>query len=200
MTPTRVGVESEFEKSTFSDTTSPEPEDAPPTTMTTNHTRRRVLRTGAAGLAATIGIGTLGTAAANPGTGDENGNDRSFGRVWADGKLFRTNVVTTLDEEPDPGDAIYFVNDGTADSLPPNGSLVNDGASPFVSESKPGDRDYNGGQWVHYSAAFPQGTRLDDALTSVEDVLNSDATITKGAPAIPGAPPDFFICPLTGQA
>jgi hypothetical protein len=119
--------------------------------MSQKHTRRRVLRTGAATLAATAGLGALGTAAANPGKGDEKGNGRSFGRVWANDVLYRTNVVKTLDEKPDPNDVIYFVNDGTTASLPPNGG-VNAGSSPFVSESAPGDRDWNGGKWIHYSA------------------------------------------------
>jgi hypothetical protein len=171
--------------------------------MSQKHTRRRVLRTGAATLAATAGLGALGTAAANPGKGDEKGNGRSFGRVWANDVLYRTNVVKTLDEKPDPNDVIYFVNDGTTASLPPNGG-VNAGSSPFVSESAPGDRDWNGGKWVHYSAQLADGVTLDEPLTSEAAVLDAaddgTLTISEGRPDIEGAPPNFFICPLNGRA
>lgn len=159
--------------------------------------RRTVLRTGGAALAAATGLGTVGSVAA------KNDNGKQFGRVWANDVLWRTNVVKVLDEEPDPSDVIYFVNDGTTASLPPNGG-VNGGGSPFVSESAPGDRDWNGGQWVHYSAQLPEGETLDEPLTSEADVLAAaeagTLTISKGRPDIAGAPPNFFICPLNGRA
>jgi hypothetical protein len=167
------------------------------------HTRRTVLRAGAALGAAGLGLGTVGTVAANPGKGDEKGNGKSFGRVWANGDLYRTNVVKTLDEEPEPGDRIYFINDGTTASLPPNGG-VNGGGSPFVSESAPGDRDWNGGQWVHYRATLTDGATLEEPLTSEAEVLQAEKdgklTTSKGRPDIEGAPPNFFICPLNGRA
>jgi hypothetical protein len=106
-------------------------------------TRRSILRTGAALGTANLTLGAAGAVAASPGRGDEN--RKSFGRVWANGVLWRTNVVKVLDEEPDPSDTSYFVNDGTTASLPPNGGVNGEG-SPFVSESAPGDRDWNGGQ------------------------------------------------------
>jgi len=168
--------------------------------MTERHSRRTVLRTGAALTATAVGLGTVGGAAASNGNGE---NAKQFGRVWANGTLYRTNVVTVLDSEPDPGDVIYFVNDGTTASLPPNGG-VNGGGSPFVSESAPGDRDWNGGQWVHYSAQLKEGVTLEEPLTSEADVLQAEAagklTISKRRPAIEGAPPNFFVCPLNGQA
>ncbi len=80
-----------------------------------NPTRRELLRKSAVLGVAGIGLGSAGTAAADPvAAGD-------FGRVWANGVLWRTNVVNDLDEEPEPSDAIYFINDGTTASLPPNG-------------------------------------------------------------------------------
>lgn len=168
--------------------------------MTDEHSRRTVLRTGAALAVTSVGLGTLGTAAASNGRSE---NAKQFGRVWANGVLYRTNVVKVLDSEPSPGDVIYFVNDGTTASLPPNGG-VNGGGSPFVSESAPGDRDWNGGQWVHYSAQLADGVTLDEPLTSEAEVLAAEAagdlTISKGRPAIEGAPPNFFICPLNGTA
>jgi hypothetical protein len=159
-------------------------------------TRRTVLKTGSAALAALAG----GTAAA---AAQGNGNGKEFGRVWANDVLWRTNVVKVLDDEPDPNDDIYFVNDGTAASLPPNGG-VNAGGSPFVSESAPGDRDYTGGQWVHYSAQLADGVTLSEPLTSETDVLDAAddglLTVSKGRPDIGGAPPDYFVCPLNGRA
>ena len=166
-------------------------------TPNTPLSRRRLLRTSGAALAAlTVGAGT---AAANPGRGDGSSNGKSFGRVWVDGTLWRTNVVNVLDEEPEPNDDIYFVNDGTPASLPPNG-----GGSPFVSESDPGDADWNGGQWVHYSARLVDGVTLDEPLTSEAEVLaaadDGRLTVSKGRPAIENAPPNFFVCPLNGRA
>jgi len=160
--------------------------------------RRTVLRTSGAALAAATGVGAAGGVAA------KNDNGKQFGRVWANDTLWRTNVVNVLDDEPDPSDRIYFVNDGTPASLPPGETAVNGGGSPFVSESAPGDRDWNGGQWVHYSAQLPEGETLNEPLTSEADVqAAADAgtlTISKGRPDIAGAPPNFFVCPLNGRA
>lgn len=97
-------------------------------------TRRQVLRTGAAFGAAGVGLSVVGTTAANPGKGDENGEGKQFGRVYANDVLWRTNVVRTLDERPDPEDKIYFLNDGSR-SIVANERASGDQRSPFVSES-----------------------------------------------------------------
>ena len=168
--------------------------------MTDNseHTRRAVLRAGAALGVAGLGLGTVGTVTANPGKGKGSDNGKQFGRVYANDVLWRTNVVKVLDSEPDPSDAIYFINDGSGPAQ---------GPSPFVSESAPGDRDWNGGKWVHYSAAVADEeafAALDLPLTSEAEVLAAEAAgaleITKGRPDFDGAPPDYFICPLNGRA
>ncbi|MEF8843513.1 MAG: hypothetical protein V5A62_18120 [Haloarculaceae archaeon] len=162
------------------------------------HTRRNVLRTGAAlGVA---GLGTVGRVAANPGKGDEKGNGRTFGRVYANDVLWRTNVVKTLDERPDPGDRIYFLHDGTW-PIVANGDVSADQGSPFVSESAPGDRDWNGGKWVHYNAEVTDVDAFneDAPLASAEDVLDADyIEVNLGRPGF--GPPNFFVCPLNGRA
>jgi hypothetical protein len=56
-------------------------------------------------------------------------------QVWADGELF-DSVVTpaTFKPESDPFDELYA------------GGIFKDGIE-LISESKPGDQDYNGGRW-----------------------------------------------------
>ncbi len=164
------------------------------------HTRRTVLRTGAALGVAGLGLGTVGTVAANPGRGDEQGNGRSFGRVYANDVLWRTNVVKTLDERPDPEDRIYFLHDGSG-PIVANEDASEEQKSPFVSESAPGDQDWNGGKWVHFSAEVTDidAFNADAPLTNDTDVLDADyIEVTLGRPGF--GPPDFFICPLNGRA
>ena len=57
---------------------------------------------------------------------------------WVDGELF-AGVVTpaTFSPESDPFDELYSCGDF--------GSFLN--GVPLISESKPGDQDYNGGRW-----------------------------------------------------
>lgn len=160
------------------------------------HTRRTVLRTGAALGAAGLGLGTVGTVAANPGEGD----GREFGRVYANDVLWRTNVVTVLDERPDPEDRIYFLHDGE-NPVVARDDASDDQASPFVSESAPGDRDWNGGKWTHLSAEVTDVDAFDEdaPVASAEDILDADyIDVTLGRPGF--GPPDFFVCPLNGRA
>jgi len=164
------------------------------------HTRRTVLRTGAAVGVAGLGLGTVGTVAANPGKGDEKGNGRSFGAVYANDVLWRTNVVKVLDERPDPEDRIYFLHDGTQPIVAtPDASA--DQMSPFVSESAPGDQDWNGGKWTHFSAEVTDldAFNADAPIANDADILNADyIEVTLGRPGF--GPPDYFICPLNGRA
>ena len=57
-------------------------------------------------------------------------------QTWADGELF-DGVVTpaTFKPESDPFDELYTGGNGFKDGV------------PLISESKPGDQDYNGGRW-----------------------------------------------------
>jgi len=145
---------------------------------------------------AAVGVGATGTAAA--GAGNDNG--KQFGRVYADDVLWRTNVVHVLDERPDPEDRIYFLHDGngpiTANEDANAGQL-----SPFVSESAPGDRDWNGGQWTHFSAEVTdiEAFNEDAPVTNDTAILDADYIETSLGRAGFG-PPDFFVCPLNGRA
>ncbi|MFB6250578.1 MAG: hypothetical protein ABEI27_02640 [Halobellus sp.] len=159
-------------------------------------TRRRVLRTGATLGAAAVGLSVPGTAAANPG----NGDGKEFRRVYANDVLWRTNVVKVLDDRPDPEDKIYFLHDGKQ-PIVANESASDEQLSPFVSESAPGDRDWNGGQWTHFSAAVTDVEAFtDDApLTSASEILDKDyIEVTLGRPGF--GPPNYFVCPLNGRA
>ncbi|WP_227133696.1 hypothetical protein [Halorubellus salinus] len=162
----------------------------------THSTRRRVL----AIAAATAATGAVSTVTATPGKGDERGNARSFGAVYANDVLWRTNVVEVLDSEPSRSDAIYFLHDGTQ-PIVGNSSADDAQLSLFVSESAPGGRDWNGGQWVHYSAEITDldAFNADAPLTRDTDVLDTDyIDVTKGRPSF--GPPNYFICPLNGNA
>ena len=61
--------------------------------------------------------------------------------VWVDGEVF-ASVVTPANFNPqsDPFDELYAL------SAPPGEFLFADGV-PLISDSKPGDQDYNGGRW-----------------------------------------------------
>ena len=163
---------------------------------TDDTTRREVLQAGAAlGVAAT-GLGVVGTAAA----GNGKAKGKNFGRVYANGVLWRTNVVNVLDDRPDPEDRIYFLHDGEK-PIVANGAASTEQASPFVSESAPGDRDWNGGKWTHFSAEVTDvaAFNADAPLSSADAVLDADyIDVTLGRPGF--GPPNFFICPLNGRA
>lgn len=164
---------------------------------TTTPTRRQVLRTGTA--LAVASLGGTGIAAANPGRGDENGNGKSFGRVYANDVLWRTNVVKVLDERRDPEDKIYFLHDGEQ-PIVANMNASSAQQSPFVSESAPGDGDWNGGQWTHFSAEVTDIDAFNDdaPLTNDAELLSkSYITVTLGRPGF--GPPNYFICPLNGR-
>lgn len=170
--------------------------------MTTSYTRRRVLRTGALAVAGTT---LLGTAAAK---NLRSEGDKGFGAVYAEGDLYRTNVVRVLDERPDNEDRIYFL---FADETPIVGLLPEDSAqaSPFVSEVAPGDRDYNGGRWSHFQAevidvdAFAEYVDANGPVADADVLLSLpfvDVADEPGRPDFEGAPPTYFLCPLNGPA
>lgn len=100
--------------------------------------------------------------------------------TWADGELF-AGVVTpaTFKPESDPFDELYSCSG-------PPGPSFKDGV-PLISESKPGDADYNGGRW-HLNVAKNTATCLEDYsdATSVEELDLDDFMPT----------PNYFECPL----
>ncbi|MBX0322427.1 hypothetical protein EGH21_05215 [Halomicroarcula sp. F13] len=157
-------------------------------------TRRRLLRAIGALAMATVGVGATGTAAAG------SSNAREFGRVYANDVLWRTNVVRQLDERPDPEDKLYFLHDGTR-PIVANEDASDEQLSPFVSESAPGDRDWNGGQWTHFGAKVTDvdAFNADAPLSNDADILDADYVETElGRPGF--GPPNYFVCPLNGRA
>ncbi|MDF1544819.1 MAG: hypothetical protein P1R58_06910 [bacterium] len=110
------------------------------------------------------------------------------GAIWADGHAYITVATPSNLPNKGPKDALYVF-----DNL--------DGQSP-VSESKPGDRNYNGGRWqVHVLAFTSSGLAAHDAngdgvadfeLTSWEMVQEH---IGLGHLEMLGMGPSF-VCPL----
>ena len=74
-----------------------------------------------------VTVGTMLLAAGGP---------RPRPQTWVDGELFN-GVVTpaTFDPASDPFDELYTGGNGFKTGV------------PLISESKPGDQDYNGGRW-----------------------------------------------------
>jgi len=82
--------------------------------------------------------------------------------VWVDGELFGTVVTPAVFDPPHgPFDELY-----TCDQA---GAFKN--GVPLISESKPGDQDYNGGRW--HLNVLKDGRTCDENADSVED-LNLD--------------------------
>jgi len=95
--------------------------------------------------------------------------------LWADGELF-VSVVTpaTFKPENGPFDELYAGDNGFLDGV------------PLISDSKPGDQDFNGGRWhlnVLKSDLDPEKYSTAD---SVEDLDLNDFMSTT----------DHFECPV----
>ena len=94
---------------------------------------------------------------------------------WVDGELF-SGVVTpaTFNPESDPFDELYAGGSGFLDGV------------PLISESKPGDQDYNGGRW-HLNAlkSTVEADKYADA-NGVDDLDPDDFVSTD----------QYFECPL----
>ena len=96
----------------------------------------------------TLVLGPLGAQGPNPRP-----------QTWVDCELF-DGVVTpaNFDPESDPFDELYAGGDGFQDGV------------PLISESKPGDQDYNGGRW--HMNVLKAGVAVDKYTTAcrVEDL------------------------------
>ena len=92
--------------------------------------------------------------------------------TWVDGELF-AGVVTPATFDPANGnfDELYMCTDGTT---------FKDGV-PLISDSGPGDTDFNGGRW-HLNVS----TNCDATADSVDDLDLSAFTSTS----------TYFECPL----
>ncbi len=120
---------------------------------------------------AVLVIGLVGTAAIASAQGP-NGRPQS----WADGELF-AGVVTpaTFNPASEPFDELYHGIVGQ-DGPGQGGGFLN--GVPLISESKPGDQDYNGGRW-HLNilkAGVPAGKYA--GATSVADLNLADFVST----------------------
>ena len=72
------------------------------------------------------------------------------GNLWADGSVYKTAITPTNLPPKGPRDGLYVFS-----------NLM--GQNP-VSETKPGDADYNGGRWQVYVLAFTEaGLAVYDA-------------------------------------
>lgn len=92
----------------------------------------------------------------------EAGGPLGRATVWVDGELFGTVVTPAVfDPANGPFDELYACGDGT----------FKDGV-PLISESKPGDQDYNGGRW-HLNVLI-DGKTCDGNADSVEDLHLDD--------------------------
>jgi len=103
-------------------------------------------------------------------------NGRPKTMIWSDGLLFES-VVTPAVFDGDHGnyDKLFAAGEGKS---------FQDGIG-LISESKPGDQDYNGGRWHAY--VLKQGVKTDYSnACSVEDLDLNDFEPTD----------NYFECPL----
>lgn len=96
-------------------------------------------------------------------------------QIWADGALF-DSVVTgaSFDPASTPFDELYAGGDGFKDGV------------PLISESKPGDQDYNGGRW-HLNVL--KGSVAADKYASADGVADLDLNDFDSTG-------DYFECPM----
>ena len=105
-------------------------------------------------------------------------------QTWVDGERF-DGVVTpaTFDPAKDPFDQLYAIGDVCKN--PMMGDSFKLGV-PLISESKPGDQDYNGGRWhLNVLKANIDCDKYEEA-DSLDDLTLSDFMSTS----------DYFECPL----
>ena len=110
-----------------------------------------------------------------PGVSFVKGEPNPRPQTWVDGELF-DGVVTPANFDPasDPFDELYAGGNGFRDG------------KPLISESKPGDQDYNGGRW--HLNVLKEGVDPDKYANAdrVEDLDLDDFMSTS----------NYFECPL----
>ncbi len=106
----------------------------------------------------------------------EAGDPPERATVWVDNELFGTVVTPAVfDGEHGPYDELYTCASDV--------NFFKDGV-PLISESKPGDQDYNGGRW--HLNILDEGKVCDGTADSVEDLNLSDFV----------SEDKYFECPL----
>ena len=133
-----------------------------------------------------------GVAAVNADPGQPNFDSQ----IYADGETWGTKAVTTI---PAPNGR----NDQSFDQLFVFAGISAEGQLP-VGEAAPGNPHFNGGRWVTKTVEWTEaGLDAHDGpllLTSYDEVMLhyglGHLDITDGSPGGPGAPPDYFECPL----
>lgn len=117
--------------------------------------------------------------------------------IYADGEVFSTQGLAVLpaptDNNAQSFDKLFVITNtnNAAGQLP-------------VGEAAPGNPDYNAGRWftqtVEWTEAGFAAHGTVPVLTSYAEVMHhynlGHLTITAGSPGGPGAPPDYFECPL----
>ncbi len=115
--------------------------------------------------------------------------------IYADGETWGTKGAAALpapnDNNVQSFDKLYVIVNGAPGQLP-------------VGEAAPGNPAFNGGRWFTHTVAWTaEGLAAHDPLPVLmsEDDIELHAglghlTITAGSPGGPGAPPDYFECPL----
>lgn len=137
-------------------------------------------------LALTLALGSVVFLAGSP-TLDADGGPLGRPQTWADGELFN-GVVTpaTFKPESDPFDELYHGINTTDPTV--FGFGFKDGV-PLISESKPGDADYNGDRWHLNVLKVDVDPHKYANATSVEDLDLNDFQSTD----------EYFECPLRPQ-
>ena len=106
--------------------------------------------------------------------------------IWCDGQLFGVTVTPKDVPNKGPFDVLYNFA----------------GGQRSISDSKPGDTDYNGGRWEVTPVAFtPAGLLVFDQDNDgkVDSELISDVDVAQAEAAsllTVGAPVRYFVCPL----
>lgn len=122
----------------------------------------------------------------------------SFGpELYGDGEVWGTKGVAALPAPTENNEQSFDKLFVITNSNNPMGQLP-------VAEAAPGNPDYNGGRWFTHTVEWTEAGFNDHGtvpvLKSYDDIMLhaglGHLTITSGSPGGPGAPPDYFECPM----